>query len=213
MIRDSGFSGLVYADGFLSDFKECPPISSYIYCMCAGMYHKIENEDPQAPTPMRIFVRQSKADYLDHKEVFRTIREGIGFYNELFNYNFPFAKYDMIYVPEFRIGAMENVGAVTFTDRVLKPADERTDKMDLIHAYVHLHELAHMWYGDLTTMHWWNDLWLKESFADFCSVTCMSETDSIRERYPNPELLMLNFTKRALAADLAPTTHPIQVPI
>ena len=115
----------------------------------------------------------------------------------------------MIYVPEFRIGAMENVGAVTFTDRVLKPADERTNATDLVHAYVHLHELAHMWFGDLTTMYWWNDLWLKESFADFCSVTCMSDTASLRERYPDPELLLLNFTTRALAADLAPTTHPI----
>ena len=124
---------------------------------------------------MRIFVSQSKFDYLNSAEIFRTIQEGIDFYGQLFGYDFPFAKYDMIYVPEFRIGAMENVGAVTFTDRVLKPADERTNRTDLMHAYIHLHELAHMWFGDLTTMHWWNDLWLKESFADFCSVTCMSE--------------------------------------
>lgn len=85
------------------------------------------NLDASAPTPMRIFARQSKIDYLDTQEVFRTISEGIGFYKQLFGYDFPFAKYDMIYVPEFRIGAMENVGAVTFTDRVLKPDDERTD--------------------------------------------------------------------------------------
>ena len=72
---------------------------------------------------MRIFARQSKIDFLDHQEVFRTITEGIGFYNKLFSYEFPFAKYDVIYVPEFRITAMENVGAVTFSDRVLKPSD------------------------------------------------------------------------------------------
>ena len=158
---------------------------------------------------MRIFTSQSKFDFIDSAEIFRTIQEGITFYERLFGCGFPFSKYDMIYVPEFRIGAMENVGAVTFTDRVLKPADERTNQTDLIHAYVHLHELAHMWFGDLTTMQWWNDLWLKEGFADFCSVTCMSDTPSLRERYPDPEFLLLNFTTKALAADLAPTTHPI----
>ena len=129
---------------------------------------------------MRIFARQSKIDFLDHQEVFRTITEGIGFYNNLFSYEFPFAKYDVIYVPEFRITAMENVGAVTFSDRVLKPNDQKTDSIRMLESYVHLHELAHMWFGDLTTMLWWNDLWLKESFADFCAVTCMSETPSIR---------------------------------
>ena len=70
-----------------------------------------------------------------------------------------------------------------------------------------------MWFGNLTTMYWWNDLWLKESFADFCSVTCMTETPSLRERYEDPELLMLSFTAKALEADLAPTTHPIRVDI
>ena len=208
VISESQFD-LLTTDGYLWDFKECPPISSYIYCLCAGEFTEIKNQAADAPTPMRIFVRESKADYVDSAEVFRLISEGIPFYKVLFGYEFPFAKYDMIYVPEFRIGAMENVGAVTFTDKVLIPKDERTDSSDFMHAYIHLHELAHMWFGDLTTMHWWNDLWLKESFADFCSVTCMSETASIKARYPDPELRFLDFMANALSADLKPTTHPI----
>jgi aminopeptidase N len=162
---------------------------------------------------MRIFSRKSKIDFLDGQEVFRVVADGIGFYEKLFGYNFPFDKYDIIYCPEFRITAMENVGAVTFTDRWLKPKNEHTDRLKQLTAYVHLHELAHMWFGDLTTMKWWNDLWLKESFADFCAVTCMNETKSIYEVYKDPATIFLDFTHDGLGADLAPTTHPIQVGI
>ena len=158
---------------------------------------------------MRIFCRKSKSPNLDAEEIFRVISEGINFYGDLFGYKFPFKKYDIIYCPEYRIGAMENVGAVTFNDRYLMPEDSRTQRSLTIHHYVHLHELAHMWFGDLTTMKWWNDLWLKESFADFCSGICMSETKSLYEKYKNPQLLFLMFHSNALNADLKPTTHPI----
>ena len=105
------------------DFAETPPISSYIYCLCAGDYHVVANSDPSASTPMRIFARQGKIDYCDTAEVFRVVQEGITFYSQFFSYVFPFSKYDVIYAPEFRSGAMENVGAVVFTDRLLQPAD------------------------------------------------------------------------------------------
>lgn len=124
---------------------------------------------------MRIFVRKSKLEFLNADLVFRTVTQGIKFYEELFNCKYPFSKYDMIYCPEFRITAMENLGATTFTDRSLLPKDEMTDVMVFRHYFVHLHELAHTWFGDLTTMKWWNDLWLKESFADFCAGICMNE--------------------------------------
>ena len=135
-LQESKFDGLLSTDGYLWDFKECPPISSYIYCLCAGEYQQIINDDATAPTQMRVFARQSKIDMVDSNEVFRLLKEGMAFYEQLFSCKFPFAKYDLIYCPEFRIGAMENVGAVTFTDRILKPVDERTERTDLMHAYI-----------------------------------------------------------------------------
>ena len=104
---------------------------------------------------------------------------------------------------------MENVGAVTFTDRLLVPADEQTSAITRRHIEVQMHELSHMWFGDLTTMKWWNDLWLKESFADFCRVTAMTEIPSIASKYPNSETIYLQFMDGAINADLKPSTHPI----
>ena len=158
---------------------------------------------------MRIFCRQTKAPHNDNAEIFRVLTEGVKFYETLFGCSFPFAKYDIIYCPEYRIGAMENVGAVTVNDRFIKVKDQETYNNKFFHIYVHLHELAHMWFGDLTTMKWWNDLWLKESFADFCSATCMRETKSLYEKYPLPDHLFLMFLTRGLSRDLEPTTHPI----
>jgi aminopeptidase N len=112
--------------GYLWDFAPCPPISSYIYALCAGDYAEVKNEDPAASTPMRIFCRKSKLADLDHKEVFRVIQLGMHFYEDLFKFKFPFDKYDIIYCPEFRIGAMENVGAVTFLDNFIKRPEEET---------------------------------------------------------------------------------------
>ena len=86
---------------------------------------------------------------------------------------------------------MENVGAVTFTDRVLVPKDTLTKSLSALHIGVHMHELSHMWFGDLTTMQWWNDLWLKESFADFCKVSTMTEIPEIAQKYKNSEYINL----------------------
>jgi len=103
---------------------------------------------------------------------------------------------------------MENVGAITFTDKFLKPRDEATENDNLRLTYVALHELAHMWFGDLVTMHWWNDLWLKESFADFMAAVAFEEIKTL-DNYKNSDLLLLTYLNRSLNADLLKTTHAI----
>jgi len=87
--------------------------------MCAGQYDVIVDENKDAPVPMRIFLRNSKIDNIDAKEYFRVMSTGIKFYEKLIGVKFPFEKYDSIFCPEYRIGAMENVGAITFNDGYL----------------------------------------------------------------------------------------------
>ena len=177
--------------------------------MCAGQFDVIENPDKNAIVPMRIYLRASKKDNIDAPELFRVINEGIKFYEEYTGVKFPWQKYDQIFCPEFRIGAMENVGAITFNDRFLQPKDETTKYLKLRLHYIALHELAHMWFGDLVTMEWWNDLWLKESFADFMGGTNITKNPAFAN-YVNADQLFFNFLIDAVDADIKKTTHPIQ---
>ena len=124
---------------------------------------------------MRIFCRKSKLANLDAKEQFRIVTEGIKYYEDLYSTKFPYAKYDQVYVPEFRIRGMENVGVICLTDRVLVDHQTINEEQKLLHRRVTVHELAHMWFGNLVTMDWWNDLWLKESFADMVCYVAMDE--------------------------------------
>jgi aminopeptidase N len=123
--------------------------------------------------PIRIGIRKSKIQFIDPREFFRILEAAILFYEEFFSTPFPWSKYDNVFCPEFRIRGMENVGLINMTDKYFKNKNEITEFQKFEYLKVTVHELAHMWFGDLVTMKWWNDLWLKESFADYCAGTCL----------------------------------------
>ena len=124
--------------------------------------------------PLGIMCRQSLARYLDPEEIFEVTRQGFDFYHAAFGIKYPFGKYDQLFVPEFKEGAMENAGAVTLLeDYVFR--SRVTDFSREARGETILHEMAHMWFGDLVTMRWWDDLWLNESFATWAGTLAQAE--------------------------------------
>jgi aminopeptidase N len=208
-ISDNSLEDLVGMEsGSIHFFNETPAQSSYIYALMAGEYHCFENDDPEAQVPMRIFVRETLKQHVNHKEMFRVVKEGIKFYEDFFGYPYPWGKYDQIYCPEFRISAMENIGAITFTELFVSDPKEMTTLFRTRIYYVVLHELSHMWFGNLVTMKWWEDLWLKESFADFMSALCINTVDAL-SNFECREGIFLSFSTMAMDFDETPATHPI----
>ncbi|WP_333620147.1 M1 family metallopeptidase, partial [Dietzia sp.] len=152
-------------------FVETEKMSTYLVALIAGPYHSVSDEfvDGDVRIPLRLLCRGSLAEFLDAERLFTETKQGFAFYHENFGTPYPFGKYDQIFVPEYNMGAMENAGAVTFLEdyvfrsRVTGYRYERRNETIL-------HEMAHMWFGDLVTMRWWDDLWLNESFATYASV-------------------------------------------
>lgn len=184
------------------EFPETKKLSTYLFHVSLGNYDYFE--DSHNGISMRIYFRNSMKKYIPKDDFFKVTKQGVDFYSDFFDYDFPFSKYDQIFAPEFNSGAMENPGAITFSERLLvrhKPT--YTDRSEM--ANVILHEMAHMWFGDLVTMKWWDDLWLNESFADFMSYAAMVKAtefeDAWEEFYVRKEW--------AYYQDQLSTTHPI----
>ncbi|MER7836424.1 aminopeptidase N [Streptomyces sp. NPDC096040] len=194
-------------------FEPTPRISSYITALIVGPYHSVHSvyEKDGQSVPLGIYCRPSLAEFLDSDAIFEVTRQGFDWFQEKFDYAYPFKKYDQLFVPEFNAGAMENAGAVTIRDQYVFRS-KVTDAAYETRAETILHELAHMWFGDLVTMEWWNDLWLNESFATYTSIACQAYAPG--SRWPHSWTTFANSMKTwAYRQDQLPSTHPIMAEI
>lgn len=184
------------------NFPRTLRFSTYLISLHAGPFKVWE--DPNFRYPLRLMARRSLADYVPHQEWLATTRQGFDYFDKAFAYPYPFAKYDQVAVPDFNAGAMENVAAVTFSERFLVRGHRSKAQAEGL-AHTLLHEMAHMWFGNLVTMRWWDDLWLNESFATYASTLALA---SLPE-YPRVWLGNTRSKASAYAADELVTTHPI----
>jgi aminopeptidase N len=189
-------------------FEPTPRISSYITALIAGPYESTFSELTSASgrvVPLGVYGRRSLWQHLDADYIFDKTREGFAYYESKFAVPYPFAKYDQLFVPEFNAGAMENAGAVTFTETYVFRS-KVTDAVKERRVVTILHELAHMWFGDLVTMKWWNDLWLNESFAEWASTIATAEATEWTEAWTTFQAMEKSWAYRQ---DQLPSTHPI----
>lgn len=172
----AAFEGIANPNHFC--FKKTPLISSYLYAIVAGPFDYFEELQDGFP-PMRIYARKTLKQDINHIEMFKVTKAGIKFYEDLFGREYPFGKYDQVFVPEHNAGAMENVGCVTYNESYLYKGQTPSLAKRLRFSITNLHELGHMWFGNLVAIEWWNDLWLKEAFATYLSFLAMSEVPEL----------------------------------
>ncbi|MGJ9425203.1 aminopeptidase N [Nesterenkonia halotolerans] len=201
-------------------FEKTPRMSSYITALLAGPYHRVAGHysrhggsgdvaglpgGESLEVELGVLCRASLAEHFDAEELLELTRRGLDFFHQEFGYAYPWGKYDQVFVPEYNLGAMENPGLVTFTEKYVFDT-AATDAQYETRANTLMHEMAHMWFGDLVTMHWWDDLWLKESFADYMGSLAVDEATD----WTTSWISFANGRKAwAYVQDQLPTTHPI----
>ena len=185
-------------------FAESARMSTYITALCAGPYHEVR--DSHDGIDLGVFCRASMAQYLDSDDLFLITKQGFDFFHEKFGVRYPLPKYDQLWVPDFNAGAMENFGCVTHAESHYIFRSQVTDYEYEQRANTILHELAHMWFGDLVTMRWWNDLWLNESFAEWASHWCNTHATRFTDAWTTFLSVRKNWGYRQ---DQLSSTHPV----
>ena len=188
-------------------FRTTPPLSPYVTALVAGPYHKVT--DSHDGIDLGVYCRASLAEHLDADEILLITKQGFDWYHRAFDYRYPFDKYDQLFVPEFNAGAMENAACVTFLDDYVFRS-KVTDYSYERRADTILHEMAHMWFGDLVTMRWWDDLWLNESFASFASVLAQAQATRFTSAWTTFATIEKTWAYRQ---DQLSSTHPIAADI
>ncbi|MEV0645684.1 aminopeptidase N [Phytomonospora sp. NPDC050363] len=195
-------------DAHVVAFEEAPRMSTYITSLCAGPYHEVRDEHDGID--LGLYCRASMAGHLDAEELFALTKAGLSHFNDNFGVRYPLPKYDQVAAAEYNSGATEHFGAVTFAEEYFVFRSQVTDAEREFRAYVMYHEMAHMWFGDLVTMRWWDELWLKESFATWAGYWATAEATRFGDAWTTFQVGGKNSATRQ---DQLSTTHPIRADI